>query len=331
MVYLNYISRVPVQNGISQLYIEGSRPEWYISTIYLEFRSRMVYLNYISRVPVQNGISQLYIEGSRPEWYISTIYRGFRTRMVHLNHRSRVPDQNGISQLYRRFRSRMVYLNKISRVPVQNGISQLYIEGSGPKWYISTVQHACDIPFWSRTPNTIVEIYRSVWKPSIYQAHSCPPPSTTSRNNLVKNQGHWNIFRDTLHRRVHTDHNNNCTTQTLVHAYSPQSFHDATPIFLLQFDFLCMSLWSCAVLLLIEIHLELYHTQGVVTFWLKKKQSFLNIFSLFESIIISKSLCDTCMFATVSLSLHESVILQLHHTQRVVTFWLKKKSNNSKF
>ena len=224
MVYLNYISRVLDQNCISQLYIEGSgpewyistiyrgfwtrmvylnyiegsRPEWYISTIYRGFRSRMVYLNYISRVPDQNGISQLYIKGSGPEWYISTIYRGFWTRMVYLNYISRVLDQNGISQLYRGFRTRMVYLNCTTCV-------------------------CCDIPFWSGTPNTIAEIYRSVWKPSIYQAHSisCPPPSTTSRNNLVKNQGHWNIFRDTLHRRVHTHHNNNCATQTLVHAYSP--------------------------------------------------------------------------------------------------------------
>ena len=138
MVYLDSLSRVPDQNGISRLYIEGSRPEWYISTIYQGFQTRMVYLDYISRVPDQNGISRLSIEGSRPEWYISTIYRGFQTRMVYLDSLSRVPDQNGISRLsvegsrpewyiltiYRGFQTRMVYLDYISRVPDQNGISQ---------------------------------------------------------------------------------------------------------------------------------------------------------------------------------------------------------------
>ena len=50
------------------------------------FPSRMVCLNYTSRVSNQNGVSQLYIEGFRPEWYISTIYQGFPTRMVYLKH-----------------------------------------------------------------------------------------------------------------------------------------------------------------------------------------------------------------------------------------------------
>ena len=98
MVYLDYISRVSDQNGVSRLYIEGSRPEWCISTIYRGFPTRMVYLDYISRVPTrmvyldyisrvpdQSGVCRLYIEGSRPEWCISTVG---------------APDQNGVSRLY---------------------------------------------------------------------------------------------------------------------------------------------------------------------------------------------------------------------------------------
>ena len=58
----------------------------------------MVYLCYISRVPGQNGVSLLYIEGFRPEWCISTIYRGFPARMVYLYCISRVSGHNGVSQ-----------------------------------------------------------------------------------------------------------------------------------------------------------------------------------------------------------------------------------------
>ena len=65
------VSRVPDQNGVSLLYIEGFRPEWCISTIYRGFPTRMVYLYYISRVSDQNGVSLLYIEGFRPECCIS--------------------------------------------------------------------------------------------------------------------------------------------------------------------------------------------------------------------------------------------------------------------
>ena len=110
MEYLNYISRVSDQNGISQLYIKGFQQEWYISTIYQGFSTKMVYLNYILRVSDQNGVSH----------YIS-----------------RVSDQNGISHYISRVSDHNGISHYISRVSDHNGISQLDIEGFRQEWYIS--------------------------------------------------------------------------------------------------------------------------------------------------------------------------------------------------
>ena len=100
--------------------IEGSGPEWYISTIYRGFPTRMVYLNYISKVSNQNGIPQLYIEGFQPEWYISTMI-------------SRVFDQNGVSLLY-------IML-------------EIHHSGREPSIY------SRDVPFWSETVELSLQRY----------------------------------------------------------------------------------------------------------------------------------------------------------------------------
>ena len=147
MVYRYYICRVPNQTGVSLLYMEGSRPEWCIATIYVGsqpdwciatiyggFPTRMVYRYYIWRVPDQNGVSLLYMEGSRPDWCIATIYGGFPTRMV--------------------------YRYYIWRVPDQNGVSLLYMESSRPEWCIATIYHAWDTPFWLGTLHIFLAFLR---------------------------------------------------------------------------------------------------------------------------------------------------------------------------
>ena len=124
-------------------------------------------------------------ECSGPEWYISTMQHAsdipFWSGTTSL---SRVLDQNGISRLcnmlqiyhsgpeqlhFRGFRTRMVYLYYatcfIYTILVRNYFT---FEGSGPEWYISTMQHASDIPFWSGTLESEV-VYRDCtaasWSP----------------------------------------------------------------------------------------------------------------------------------------------------------------------
>ena len=74
--------------------------------------------------------------------------------------------------LLRRTETEMMWLKLdfnhiISRVSNQNGVSLLYIEGSGPEWYISTIYHASDTPFWLGTLDIMFEIHHSGQEPSI--------------------------------------------------------------------------------------------------------------------------------------------------------------------